>query len=1579
MSIFLLLLLSPARAADYYWVATKAGNWSARAHWAATSGGPGGAGVPGTVDRAFFDGGGQANGDVLIDADAPAMVGNILITSAYTGTLTQTRDLTITGDLSLGGGSTVGWTFPRATTLDELHAQLHERPLKELDPELETNDGALAEDTPATLTVHGTLTIAVGKTLTCPRSATDGEGKGRTISVGKDLIINGVISADGQGLQLGPGTPKQPTTFTPQLPIAPSGAGYGGLGSFLNVNNALWRGGKTYGSVTAPVSLGSGAPAVDLHKIDVKDVLGNSPLEFWSGEPAVGGGAVTLTVAGAAVLSGRISANGKMGDTGASGGSIYLTASTLSGTGSISADGSNGPTYGGGRGPGGGGRIAVRLTKGAGIGTVAVHAFGGIGRLSTPAAAGTIFVQTTGQTVEQGTLIIDNHGQLPRSLLEAVTSLPAPATGEYTFAMILLRNAGVLYLPDNVTVKAARVSTEEQENYGGVVLLNGTLSCPTIDARRQETLGTAVQPGEQHQRPLTVLVLGKAYSVREELLARCFTLAYYPSLPCCRITANLKKSPLSELTTNVPAMVTVVAAGQTTPLAQDTLPLAGAGTMTLSLPELPDGVYEARVTLPGNLVSAPLLFKRKHFVWEQNTLGITDKVYPPFEPLSVHGDDLLLSQRAYRMNGFGLFDAVTTLGRNLLAAPISLHLETAQGMSSWTFGEQRFMSAKPNVAVYQATATAGPLKVVTRNTIEFDGCAKVEMDLQPSAQPGVISRLWLEIPLKDAEVPLFHNAAFEAMRRDYSGITPRGGKIAWGPRQNYWVPPAWSVENGTAGQDPAVIWTAADTRPWSHPTVNDFVPYLWLGAAERGLAWFAANDKGWISDNTKPAQVITREGDRVVVRIYLINKPVTLTVPRHLVFGLQASPTRPMLKDWRTVDYQGKFPWNAMCPIGAAYCADKYPLDGDFSLVDHWLNARKEQEPNYGFFKQKADSLLAQGAWPAVYTPKHWLDKWDVMAPRNSMSIYFEEHWTSDNLDETAYFRDEWFGGAETYAPSHRDFCLYYANEFLKRGISLYFDNTFLKTSFNTLMNEAYVTEDGRVQPAVTLWEQREYYRRIWNLLSELNAQHPEWHLKFTQHMTNELILPHCTWATETMDNEWTWLDNATGRYPAIFPPEVLLAEMTGRQTGTQGNALHPISAFEYRTGMPAIKKNQEIPPYLARREWGMRMVHEIRRGTPSEMSSQGQLLEQLLRNLGYGQPDARIVNYWEDAPPVSVENNQVKWLAVLRETKSRGALVLQSYLLEAVTTRVHVPGARVLMDSETREFFPLNAQGDGSVTMPQDFSTRVLLIATAPEELPVACPAGTIFFEDFELGLNPMWGPLNGYFTPAVEQGAVQNHVLTVTPSREPGGPYPGISVSDGLLPANKAFETTFRFRIPVLPMTPNAERGALLITYAVGTATAGETPPPGNKDAPEENPDTPPAVAGKPVAFSLLLDVNTVEKKSYWALSRVSRDLEWALTHIPAGKFWKIGIDFTVGNRHGEQAILGDQLGQPDTGWHRLTFRVQGGHHTLLLDDHPFLDAESDAVVTPAFLLQTPHGGHAATIELDDIAIRLLPDAKQ
>ncbi len=78
------------------------------------------------------------------------------------------------------------------------------------------------------------------------------------------------------------------------------------------------------------------------------------------------------------------------------------------------------------------------------------------------------------------------------------------------------------------------------------------------------------------------------------------------------------------------------------------------------------------------------------------------------------------------------------------------------------------------------------------------------------------------------------------------------------------------------------LWSTLDTgRSGSVMTVGSFYPTVWIGNEQRGLVWWADNDKGWFPDDAVPAHDAVREGGAVVLRNNIIGSTVELTGAAH--------------------------------------------------------------------------------------------------------------------------------------------------------------------------------------------------------------------------------------------------------------------------------------------------------------------------------------------------------------------------------------------------------------------------------------------------------------------------------------------------------------------------------------------------------------------------------------------------------------------------------------------------------------------------------------------------------------------------
>ena len=273
------------------------------------------------------------------------------------------------------------------------------------------------------------------------------------VKVGGNCTIGSGATIDLNSKGFGTDGPGYGSTYTKNGNCASHG-GFGGYNYACATNAAF-----IYGSVKQPISLGSG-------------------------RSTRGGGAVRLLVAGALVLEGAISSIGLRNDYyPGSGGSIWITAASLSGAGSASVDGGSGTS---GAGCAGGGRIAVYLTgDGADFssftGTITSR------NTSNYGTCGTVYLETvsdngTGKLVLAcGTNASNSHNIDSRP--ELCTPLKADDSSDFAFSQVKLENWANLGILPGVTATVASVSASTEPSsspersyitmYGGALKIPG--------------------------------------------------------------------------------------------------------------------------------------------------------------------------------------------------------------------------------------------------------------------------------------------------------------------------------------------------------------------------------------------------------------------------------------------------------------------------------------------------------------------------------------------------------------------------------------------------------------------------------------------------------------------------------------------------------------------------------------------------------------------------------------------------------------------------------------------------------------------------------------------------------------------------------------------------------------------------------------------------------------------------------------------------------------------------------------------------------------------------------------------------
>lgn len=269
------------------------------------------------------------------------------------------------------------------------------------------------------------ITVTNNATLTLAGTySSDTNGTGVIINARNITIDNGsTISATGQGYAANAGSGKGTNV-----------SAYGGGGSHANTggNHAIGSGGGTtlYGSVTAPLTLGSGG-----------------------GNGGAGGGAIKLNLTGNLSLAGNIYAKGNNGGTNTgsgAGGSIYINAVDLSGVGNISVSGGSSGAGGGG---GSGGRIMIYYTGTNSLTDGNITAAGGTGYATGGVGSKLIYNKTTKDVTIASDITIDST--------MGIDSNGDPATdGVFHFRDLTVNNNANIYTKSYYTTDTNGVGVE---------------------------------------------------------------------------------------------------------------------------------------------------------------------------------------------------------------------------------------------------------------------------------------------------------------------------------------------------------------------------------------------------------------------------------------------------------------------------------------------------------------------------------------------------------------------------------------------------------------------------------------------------------------------------------------------------------------------------------------------------------------------------------------------------------------------------------------------------------------------------------------------------------------------------------------------------------------------------------------------------------------------------------------------------------------------------------------------------------------------------------------------------------------
>lgn len=824
-----------------------------------------------------------------------------------------------------------------------------------------------------------------------------------------------------------------------------------------------------------------------------------------------------------------------------------------------------------------------------------------------------------------------------------------------------------------------------------------------------------------------------------------FRFGYFPSSSRLRLLAVQKTASFTQWE------LALSRAGEAPALSRHSgsLPMPASGE-TLSVPPLEEGTYALALTLAsadGKRREIKRTFTRKHFPWEDAALGCERTVIPPFTPMTVskRGARVSCVLRTHDLEANGLWKQVASQGVPLLDAPMRVEIESAgqtytiQG-EKVTFTEQE----KDRVQGY-APWRAGPQSGRTDFSFEYDGMAKITLRLDAAAER--VDAMRLVIPMKTGETGLMHPVT-DLLRFHYAGRIPDGSGTLW----DY------------SGKTNTVLYTEtgkpdANGKVWDsrhvgrHQLPAPFVPYIWLGGAERGLCWFAENDRDWSLDPQRPMLEIRRQGEATSLVVHFFTRPACLARPRSITFGLMATPAKPMPES--PVNFRRWFPGSPVTNteqvvnfgfMGACYywgaagpCYAFSPAFDNFSVYDEFARLRKGGAADFAFTDTWLKQFDAPEFQPLLTTYRNhinwslrFFDKgaWGSQPEKGRFGrvIPYTNARAVSWGEEAETFMDEWstldiadprWPGEERFVRSKDGVCrlaaygkvsvpgaaagIAYAIDPLPswQNMALYYEKRMLETFADGVYYDDFFlspnytpTGPGYIDDDGVLRPGVTIFgfRELAKRTAVMQHRMGRQPLVFI-HMTNANLIPLLSFGTIILDHEW----RDQGAFKAMDCQERLSLDgdtslLLAQSTGLQSGCLsvwHNLFHGDERITRSAL---------------AVSLTHEIKCGL-----WYGQLHERvtaLLAGFGYGLADCRVWRYWDTEQPVKTAGAPAKTLALARAGKA--LIAVASYgpagevRLTLDTRLLGLPENATAVNAETGEPVERTAPGQFTLTLPR-------------------------------------------------------------------------------------------------------------------------------------------------------------------------------------------------------------------------------------------------------------------------------------
>lgn len=491
-----------------------------------------------------------------------------------------------------------------------------------------------------------------------------------------------------------------------------------------------------------------------------------------------------------------------------------------------------------------------------------------------------------------------------------------------------------------------------------------------------------------------------------------------------------------------------------------------------------------------------------------------ETVLEPWTPVVADAQRVEVWGRTHELGAWGLPQQITAAGEPLLAGPITLELELADGARVQP--EPAVLQARHDGrAHYRANATHDGVAALMDATYEFDGLMR--FDLAFEGDDVQVDRLTLKVPLREEQAKFLQHAS------------------------------AWQL--GMSQQNTAV---SGEVPQGSGEVYHyGFSPFFWLGGYDRGLSWFAESDEHWTPAKGDHAIRLVRENGEVHLIVDIIANATTLPDGTKLTFGLMATPVKPLPEGWRG--------WTITTEGPAHRSTEGHDARGNHVIYwyDKYRTVRHDPTPrDMDAFAQAVQSLNDTGAqrvYPYIDVTlmsqgeKVHLPGEDFHFVPPEWEAYGESWMIQPNYKSYPYLR-------VTPASSWADFSLYQVKRYIEEGHAsgVYLDESFPYADTVEAHGMGYTDANGQRQPTYAVFATRDWYKRLAYLFETYAKGRPS----ILSHTSATIAVPYLAMADIQLTGEQYyhsmrhWDGEGYPSYVEMAPAEHFHAEHRGVQFG---------------------------------------------------------------------------------------------------------------------------------------------------------------------------------------------------------------------------------------------------------------------------------------------------------------------------------------------------------------------------------------------------------------------------------------------